>query len=194
MLTRQVLKTRVLIVAPGNKIQVRGSCFTTTGFLKVEGGSTVQRTKCVVLDSSSTMAPPGENSDATPANGALARKLLTHTPSASPSISRSAVTEAEPSSKSREVMISPPRATFCQPLGHGALHLARTKAWPRGQNPAGVRAWHTDYLPRRAMTSLLRDTQADVSETLFVTGGGEGLHEPGLVMRKLSAACVEMLA
>lgn len=44
------------------------------------------------------------------------------------------------------------------------------------------------------MTSLLPDTQADVSETLFVTGGGEGLHEPGLVMCKLSAACVEMLA
>lgn len=71
VLTRQVLKTQGLIVTSGNKIQVRGSCFTTTRF---GGVSTVQRTKYVLLDSSSTMAPKGENPDTTPPNGAPTRK------------------------------------------------------------------------------------------------------------------------
>jgi hypothetical protein len=49
MVIRQALKTRVLIVISGNKIQAQGSRFTADGFWGA-GVSTVQRTKYVASD------------------------------------------------------------------------------------------------------------------------------------------------
>lgn len=140
--------------------------------------SIVQRTKYVVLDSSSSMVPKGEKPGRTTANRIFTRKGSMINPhiincvhwlhlqvsghqEAEPSNKSREVMilpiyghqEAEPSNRSSEVMILPPQGSFYQPLGHEAMHLARIKHGQENKTQLGSKPATEDLPSRRAVTS-----------------------------------------